>query len=125
VNVVLTGDDEDEEEEALAETKPPVTPHEKAAEGLDNDEEEEEEVTKRKTNVTPLQLKLNRLAGYIAKLGAAAGLILFASLMIRFFTQLGEPGRSAQDKAQGFINILIIAVTIVVVAVRKLILLWP
>jgi hypothetical protein len=46
-------------------------------------------------------------------------LILFASLMIRYFTQLGEPGRTAQDKAQGFINILIIAVTIVVVAVRE------
>lgn len=83
------------------------------------EEEEEEEVTKKKSGTTPLQMKLNRLAGYIAKLGAAAGLILFGSLMIRFFTQLDEPGQNAQDKAQGFINILIIAVTIVVVAVRE------
>ncbi|TFK60946.1 hypothetical protein BDN72DRAFT_937594 [Pluteus cervinus] len=35
---------------------------------------------------TPLQLKLNRLAELIAQIGSAAGLILFASLMIR---QLG------------------------------------
>lgn len=88
----------------------------------DTDEDELDEVIKKKSGTTPLQMKLNRLAGYIAKLGAAAGLILFASLMIRYFTQLGEPGRTAQDKAQGFINILIIAVTIVVVAVRKLLL---
>lgn len=68
---------------------------------------------------TPLQLKLNRLAEIIAKLGATAGLVLFFSLMIRFFTQLDDPGRTANDKADSFISILIIAVTIVVVAVRK------
>jgi len=38
---------------------------------------------------TPLQLKLNRLAELIAKLGSMAGLILFTALMIRFFVQLG------------------------------------
>jgi Ca2+-transporting ATPase len=37
---------------------------------------------------TPLQLKLNALAELIAKLGSAAGLILFSCLMIRFFVQL-------------------------------------
>lgn len=35
------------------------------------------------TEDTPLQLKLNALAELIAKLGSAAGLVLFASLMIR------------------------------------------
>lgn len=39
---------------------------------------------------TPLQLKLNDLAELIAKLGSIAGLILFGSLMIRFFVQLGD-----------------------------------
>lgn len=38
---------------------------------------------------TPLQLKLNALAELIAKLGSAAGLLLFSALMIRFFVQLG------------------------------------
>lgn len=37
---------------------------------------------------TPLQLKLNELAELIAKLGSAAGLLLFAVLMIKFFVQL-------------------------------------
>lgn len=70
-------------------------------------------------DITPLQSKLNRLADYIAKLGSLAGIILFTSLLIRFFTQLGREGYSANDKAQSFIQILIIAVTIVVVAVPE------
>lgn len=37
------------------------------------------------TEDTPLQSKLNDLAGLIAKLGSLAGLILFSALMIRFF----------------------------------------
>lgn len=69
---------------------------------------------------TPLQIKLNNLAELIAKLGSAAGLVLFAALMIRFFVGLRQdPDRSANDKAQNFIQILIIAVTVVVVAVPE------
>ncbi|KAI5476993.1 Ca2+-transporting ATPase [Pseudohyphozyma bogoriensis] len=72
------------------------------------------------TEETPLQLKLNALAELIAKLGSAAGLLLFGALMIRFFVQLATvKGQSANDKAQNFIQILIIAVTIVVVAVPE------
>ncbi len=72
------------------------------------------------TEETPLQLKLNALAELIAKLGSLAGLILFGALMIRFFVQLGtNPDRPANDKAQQFIQILIISVTIVVVAVPE------
>lgn len=41
------------------------------------------------TENTPLQLKLNVLAELIAKVGGAAGILLFVSLMIRFFVQLG------------------------------------
>lgn len=69
---------------------------------------------------TPLQIKLNYLAELIAKLGGASGLLLFIALMIRFFVQLKtNPDRSANDKAQSFIQILIIAVTLVVVAVPE------
>lgn len=74
---------------------------------------------KQPAEITPLQEKLNRLAEIIAKLGSAAGVILFASLMIRFFTQLDDPGQTKDDKAQSFIQILIIAVTIIVVAVPE------
>ncbi|KAJ3788040.1 Ca-transporting ATPase [Lentinula aff. detonsa] len=70
---------------------------------------------------TPLQLKLNDLAELIAKLGSAAGLLLFTALMIRFFVQLGtgEPVRSASEKGIAFVNILIISVTLIVVAVPE------
>ncbi|KAK8858928.1 calcium-translocating P-type ATPase, PMCA-type [Kwoniella newhampshirensis] len=69
---------------------------------------------------TPLQIKLNHLAELIAKLGGGAGLLLFSALMIRFFVQLKqEPDRSPNDKAQSFVQILIISVTLVVVAVPE------
>ena len=69
---------------------------------------------------TPLQLKLNNLAELIAKAGGISGLLLFTALMIRFFVDLAtNSGRSANDKAQQFIQILIISVTLVVVAVPE------
>jgi len=73
------------------------------------------------TENTPLQLKLNDLAELIAKLGTAAGTVLFVALMIRFFVQLGtgEPARTASEKGFAFVNILIIAVTLIVVAVPE------
>ncbi|SNX85956.1 related to putative calcium P-type ATPase NCA-2 [Melanopsichium pennsylvanicum] len=69
---------------------------------------------------TPLQSKLNRLADLIAWLGGTAGIVLFTALMIRFFVHLAqEPDRTSNAKAQDFIQILIIAVTVVVVAVPE------
>lgn len=69
---------------------------------------------------TPLQSKLNRLADLIAWLGSTAGIVLFTALMIRFFVQLArEPNRNSDAKAEDFIDILIIAVTVVVVAVPE------
>ena len=60
------------------------------------------------------------MAEIIAKLGAAAGLLLFTVLMIRFFVELKtNPDRTPQIKAQNFIQILIIAVTVIVVAVPE------
>ncbi|KAF9457841.1 hypothetical protein BDZ94DRAFT_1325934 [Collybia nuda] len=73
------------------------------------------------TENTPLQLKLNHLAELIAKIGSLAGLLLFSALMIRFFVQLGtnEPARTPSEKGITFVNILIIAVTLIVVAVPE------
>ncbi|KDN36653.1 hypothetical protein RSAG8_10695, partial [Rhizoctonia solani AG-8 WAC10335] len=72
------------------------------------------------TESTPLQLKLNALAELIAKLGSAAGLILFTALMIKFFVQLKtKSSRTANEKAMSFVQILIISVTLIVVAVPE------
>ncbi|KAJ9627960.1 plasma membrane calcium [Taxawa tesnikishii (nom. ined.)] len=68
---------------------------------------------------TPLQSKLNVLAEYIAKLGGAAALLLFVVLLIKFLAQLPHNHDSPSMKAQRFLNILIVAVTIVVVAVPE------
>ncbi|TFY55009.1 hypothetical protein EVG20_g9475 [Dentipellis fragilis] len=70
---------------------------------------------------TPLQAKLNDLAEAIAKFGSIAGLLLFSALMIRFFVQLGrhDPPRTPSQNGIAFTQILIIAVTLVVVAVPE------
>ncbi|KAK5030133.1 plasma membrane calcium [Exophiala sideris] len=68
---------------------------------------------------TPLQSKLNVLAEYIAKLGLAAGLLLFVVLFIKFLVQLKDIDGGAQAKGQRFLQIFIVAVTIVVVAVPE------
>lgn len=71
------------------------------------------------SEVTPLQSKLNTLAEYIAKLGGAAALLLFIVLLIKFCAKLPGDRRTPSEKAQNFLNILIVAVTIVVVAVPE------
>lgn len=68
---------------------------------------------------TPLQVKLNALAETIAKLGGAAALLLFVILFIKFLAELPHNDRSAGQKGQDFLNIFIVAVTIVVVAVPE------
>lgn len=68
---------------------------------------------------TPLQTKLNILAEYIAKLGLAAGLLLFVVLFIKFLAQLGSIEGGAEEKGQRFLSIFIVAVTIIVVAVPE------
>ncbi|EEQ85177.1 Ca2+-transporting ATPase, variant [Blastomyces dermatitidis ER-3] len=67
---------------------------------------------------TPLQTKLNILATYIAKLGLAAGLLLFVVLFIKFLASLQSiAGPTA--RGQNFLQIFIVAVTIIVVAVPE------
>lgn len=68
---------------------------------------------------TPLQSKLNILAEYIAKLGLASGLLLFVVLFIKFLAELGSMDGGAEKKGQAFLQIFIVAVTVVVVAVPE------
>lgn len=71
--------------------------------------------------MTPLQSKLNVIATYIAKLGAAAGLLLFIVLFIQFLVRLPRLDDSVTpaQKGQMFLNIFIVVVTIIVVAVPE------
>jgi len=69
--------------------------------------------------VTPLQSKLNTLAEYIAKLGGAAGLLLFIVLFIEFLVRLPKNPGTPTQKGQDFLNIFIVTVTIIVVAVPE------
>jgi Ca2+-transporting ATPase len=69
--------------------------------------------------VTPLQSKLNTLAEYIAKLGGAAGLLLFIVLFIEFCIRLPHNPEDGAHKFQEFLNIFIVTVTIIVVAVPE------
>lgn len=69
--------------------------------------------------VTPLQSKLNTLAEYIAKLGGAAGLLLFVVLFIEFLVRLPHNTAAPAEKGQEFLNIFIVTVTIIVVAVPE------
>jgi Ca2+-transporting ATPase len=68
---------------------------------------------------TPLQSKLNILAEYIAKLGGAAGLLLFVVLFIKFLVGLKGSDLSPAEKGQQFLGIFIVTVTIIVVAVPE------
>ncbi|KAK3986800.1 Ca2+-transporting ATPase [Cladorrhinum sp. PSN332] len=69
--------------------------------------------------MTPLQAKLNVLAGYIAKIGTAASLLLFAVLLFEFLARLPHNHGTAEKKAQNFLRILITSITVVVVAVPE------
>ncbi|KXX76192.1 Calcium-transporting ATPase 2 [Madurella mycetomatis] len=71
------------------------------------------------SGLTPLQARLNVLAGYIAKLGSAAGLLLFMVLFIEFAARLPGNQASPEEKGQNFLRILITAITIIVVAVPE------
>ncbi|KAE8398269.1 hypothetical protein BDV37DRAFT_291157 [Aspergillus pseudonomiae] len=68
---------------------------------------------------TPLQVKLARLAGWIGWLGTSAALLLFFVLLIRFLVQLPDNDASPNVKGQEFMDILIVAVTVIVVAIPE------
>ena len=68
---------------------------------------------------TPLQVKLNGLATAIAKLGSGAAILLFFVLLFRFCANLPGDSRPAAEKASSFMDILIVAITVIVVAVPE------
>ncbi|KAJ1962050.1 plasma membrane calcium [Dipsacomyces acuminosporus] len=70
---------------------------------------------------TPLQAKLNGLAELIAKLGGAAGLLMFLVLIIKYFVEFGrhQVSREATKVVDSIVRIIISAVTVVVVAVPE------
>ncbi|KAF4122199.1 P-type Ca2+ transporter type 2C [Geosmithia morbida] len=70
-------------------------------------------------NPTPLQKKLEGLALAIAKLGMAAASLLFFVLLFRFLADLSDNNDSPAEKASTFTDILIVAITVVVVAVPE------
>ncbi len=70
------------------------------------------------SQTTPLQAKLNVLAEYIAKIGLGAGLVLFIATFIKFLVGMKSLG-SAAEKGQSFLQVFIVAVTVVVVAVPE------
>ncbi|KAI9843774.1 MAG: plasma membrane calcium [Sclerophora amabilis] len=74
---------------------------------------------RQETEQTPLQVKLNGLAGAIAKLGTAAALLLLGVLLIRFLAGLPTNTDTPAMKASTFMDILIVAITIIVVAVPE------
>ncbi|KAF1845542.1 calcium-translocating P-type ATPase [Cucurbitaria berberidis CBS 394.84] len=68
---------------------------------------------------TPLQEKLGGLAMAIAKIGSAAAGIMFFVLLFRFVGGLPGDNRTPTEKGAAFMDILIVAVTIIVVAVPE------
>ena len=68
---------------------------------------------------TPLQAKLANMANWIGYLGTAAAGLLFFILLIRFLAGLSGNSNSPAMKGSQFLDILIVAITIIVVAVPE------
>ncbi|KAL6876886.1 cation transporting ATPase [Trichoderma novae-zelandiae] len=69
---------------------------------------------------TPLQAKLGRLGKQLIMFGAAAGAIYFCILFIRFLVRLPQHKEARPtQKAEAFLHILMLAVTIVVITVPE------
>ncbi|RAQ55223.1 calcium-transporting ATPase 2 [Aspergillus flavus] len=68
---------------------------------------------------TPLQVKLGKLANWIGWLGSGAAIVLFFALLFRFIAQLPDNPGSPAHKGKEFVDILIVAVTVIVVAIPE------
>jgi P-type Ca2+ transporter type 2C len=68
---------------------------------------------------TPLQIKLNTMAEQITRWGCAIALLLFVVLFCKFLVQLKTNPDTPAQKAQEFLQIVIVAITIIVIAVPE------
>ncbi|KEF50827.1 calcium-translocating P-type ATPase, PMCA-type [Exophiala aquamarina CBS 119918] len=68
---------------------------------------------------TPLQVKLGKLANWIGGLGSGAAMLLFFVLLFKFAGHLSGDTRPGPEKAQEVLDILIVAITVIVVAVPE------
>ena len=68
---------------------------------------------------TPLQVKLAKMANWIGYIGSSVAGLLFFVLLIRFLVGLSSNTASPAKKGSQFLDILIVAITIVVVAVPE------
>jgi P-type Ca2+ transporter type 2C len=68
---------------------------------------------------TPLQMKLSIMAEQIAMLGCAVALLLFIVLFLKFLLQLKRDQETPAQKGQNFLQIVIVAITIIVIAVPE------
>ncbi|KAF5013453.1 hypothetical protein FDECE_529 [Fusarium decemcellulare] len=68
---------------------------------------------------TPLQAKLGRLGKQLIVIGAVAGSIFFLILFIRYLTRLSTLEGGPSQKAEDFLHILILAITVVVITVPE------
>ncbi|KAL1985510.1 hypothetical protein VTN96DRAFT_7840 [Rasamsonia emersonii] len=68
---------------------------------------------------TPLQVKLGKLADWIGWLGTTVAVILFFVLLVGFLAGLPDNPASPAIKGQEFMDILIVAVTVIVVAIPE------
>jgi len=68
---------------------------------------------------TPLQSRLAVLAKYISWAGGVVSLLFFLALFIRFLAELPHDHASPTDKGKNFVEIVIIALTVLVIAVPE------
>jgi P-type Ca2+ transporter type 2C len=68
---------------------------------------------------TPLQSRLAVLAKYISWAGGVMSLLFFLALFIRFLAELPHDHASPTDKGKNFVDIVIIALTVLVIAVPE------
>ncbi|KAK1756503.1 hypothetical protein QBC47DRAFT_380074 [Echria macrotheca] len=74
-----------------------------------------------KVEVTPLQQRLGHLAKYIILVGSVVGLLYFVALFIRFLVDIthADSASSPREKGEAFLNVFMLAVTVVIVGVPE------